>query len=77
MLKNISIKFTKFYAKILISNQTRQSAVGLFMTGKIFQSMLKGIKWYVAMGISAALVFYGMLYLQKVLCITVENNPCL
>jgi len=47
------------------------------MTGKIFQIVLKGVKWYVAMGISAALVFYGMLYLQKFLCIPVENGPCL
>jgi len=77
MLKNISIQFCKFDVRILISNQTRQSAVGLFMTGKIFQIMLKGIKWYVAMGISSALVFYGMIYLQKILCIPVENNVCL
>jgi len=47
------------------------------MTGKIFQIMLKGVKWYVAMGVTAALVFYGMLYLQKILCIPVSNNPCL
>jgi hypothetical protein len=47
------------------------------MTGKIFQNMLKSVKWYIAMGISSALVFYGMLYLQKILCIPVENNPCL
>jgi hypothetical protein len=47
------------------------------MTGKIFQIMLKGVKWYVAMGISSALVFYGMLYLQRILCIPVENNSCL
>ena len=77
MLKNRSIKFCKFDVIILISNQARQSAVGLFMTGKIFQNMLKGVKWYVAMGISAVLVFYGMIYLQKILCIPVENNPCL
>jgi hypothetical protein len=47
------------------------------MTGKIFQNMLKGVKWYIAMGISSVVVFYGMLYLQKILCIPVENNPCL
>ena len=39
--------------------------------------MLKGVKWYIAMGIAAALVFYGMIYLGQHLCITVENNPCL
>jgi hypothetical protein len=77
MLKNTPIKFYKFNVRILISNQTRQSAVGLFMTEKIFQNMLKGVKWYIAMGISAALVFYGMIYLQKILCIPVSNNPCL
>ncbi len=47
------------------------------MTEKIFYNKLKGVKGYVAMGISAVLVFYGMLYLQKILCIPVENNPCL
>ncbi|HMK32014.1 MAG TPA: hypothetical protein VK431_00145 [Nitrosopumilaceae archaeon] len=47
------------------------------MTGKIFQIVLKGVKWYLAMGISAALVFYGMIYLQKILCIPVSNGPCL
>jgi hypothetical protein len=47
------------------------------MTEKIFQNMLKGVNWYVAMGISAAIVFYGMIYLQKILCIPVENNLCL
>jgi len=36
MLKNTSIKFCKFDIKISISIQARQSAVGLFMTGKIF-----------------------------------------
>ncbi len=61
----------------LACNQTRQLAVGLFMPEKIFQIMLKGVKWYIAMGISAALVFYGMIYLQKFLCIPVENGPCL
>ena len=77
VIKNNPIKFCKFDVRILISNQIRQSAVGLFMTEKIFQNMLKGVKWYVAMGISAVLVFYGMIYLQKILCIPVENNPCL
>ena len=77
MLKNILLKFCKFNVRISVSNQARQSAVGLFMPRKIFQNMLKGVKWYVAMGVSAAIVFYGMIYLQKILCIPVENNPCL
>jgi hypothetical protein len=77
MLKNITLEFCKLDVRILISNQARQSAVGLFMTEKIFQNMVKGVKWYIAMGISAALVFYGMIYLQKILCIPVSNNPCL
>lgn len=32
--------------------------------------------WYVAMGITAAAVFYGMIYLGHVLCVPMENAPC-
>ena len=32
--------------------------------------------WYVAMGISAALVFGSMLYLGKIWCVPMENAPC-
>ncbi|WP_281258820.1 hypothetical protein [Candidatus Nitrosotalea bavarica] len=32
--------------------------------------------WYVSMGIAAALVFVSMLYLGKILCVPMENAPC-
>jgi hypothetical protein len=33
-------------------------------------------KWYLAMGITAAVIFYSMLYLGTFLCVPMENAPC-
>ncbi len=32
--------------------------------------------WYVAMGVTAAVIFYSMLYLGHILCVPMENAPC-
>ncbi|HZS73229.1 MAG TPA: hypothetical protein VFA69_01880 [Candidatus Nitrosotalea sp.] len=32
--------------------------------------------WWVSMGIAAGVVFYAMLYLGTVLCVPMENAPC-
>ena len=32
--------------------------------------------WYVSMGITAAVIFYSMIYLGHVLCVPMSNNPC-
>ena len=32
--------------------------------------------WYVSMGITAVVIFAGMIYLGHVLCVPMENNPC-
>ncbi len=32
--------------------------------------------WYVAMGITAVVIFVSMVYLGKVLCVPMEDAPC-
>ncbi|MGI0046598.1 MAG: hypothetical protein ACREBB_05355 [Nitrosotalea sp.] len=33
--------------------------------------------WYVGMGISAAVIFYSMIYLGHILCLPMESAPCI
>ncbi|MEO9277161.1 MAG: hypothetical protein ABI340_05220 [Nitrososphaera sp.] len=37
---------------------------------------MKWRNWYLSMGITAAVVFYSMLYLGHILCVPMENAPC-
>jgi len=42
---------------------------------KIFADM-KFRMWYVAMGITAVVIFVSMIYLGKILCVPMEDAPC-
>ena len=42
---------------------------------KIFSDM-KFRMWFVAMGITAAVIFVSMIYLGKILCVPMEDAPC-
>ena len=37
---------------------------------------MKSRNWFIAMGITTVVIFVSMLYLGKIWCVPMSNNPC-